>query len=230
MGIEPTGSQQVPEDRAVLPRHRDPADRLPGRARDAGGHRADRRAAPARVPVAEQQRTSPVSAAVHYRNLRVLFGWLEREGERTAANPMARVDEPKAPRKVKQALDSGQLAALLKACSGAGFEERRDTAILRVLIDTGVRVSGAGRDPRRAREPARQNHRGHAEGREQILIPLGKKAAAALDRYLRARARHSHADSEWLWLGIRGTGCGTSGCPGSVTCSPGAGGMQGSTG
>lgn len=92
--------------------------------------------------LAEAERTSPVSAAVHYRNLRVLFGWLEREGERTGPNPMARVDEPKVARKVKQSLTADQLAALLKAASGADFEDRRDTAILRILIDTGVRVSG----------------------------------------------------------------------------------------
>lgn len=42
------------------------------------------------------------------------------------------------------------------------------------------------------------------KGGEQILIPLGKKAAAALDRYLRAPTRHPHADREWLWLGLRG--------------------------
>lgn len=83
-----------------------------------------------------------MSAAVHYRNLRVFFGWLEREGERTGPNPIARVDEPKAARKVKQSLTAAQLAALLKASSGADFESRRDTAMLRILIDTGVRFPG----------------------------------------------------------------------------------------
>jgi integrase/recombinase XerD len=32
--------------------------------------------------LAEEQRTSPASAAVHFRNLRVFFGWLATEGER----------------------------------------------------------------------------------------------------------------------------------------------------
>jgi hypothetical protein len=34
----------------------------------------------------------------------VFFGWLEREGERTALNPVRRAEEPKVPRKVKPAL------------------------------------------------------------------------------------------------------------------------------
>ena len=36
------------------------------------------------------------------------------------------------------------------------------------------------------------------------MAPIGDKAAAAIDRYLRARARHPHAASPWLWLPIRG--------------------------
>src|SRR5215467_1543104 len=32
----------------------------------------------------------------------------------------------------------------------------------------------------------------------------GSKAAAAIDRYVRARARSNYAASPWLWLGTRG--------------------------
>ena len=77
-------------------------------------------------------------------------------------------------------------------------------AILRLLADSGLRrqelatlkisdidftegivlVMGKGRRPRDA--------------------PFGRKTARALDRYLRARARHPYADSEGLWLGSKG--------------------------
>jgi site-specific recombinase XerC len=43
----------------------------------------------------EEKRTSPASAAVQFRNLRVFFGWLAAEGERTNANPTDRVEGPK---------------------------------------------------------------------------------------------------------------------------------------
>jgi site-specific recombinase XerC len=44
--------------------------------------------------LAEEKRTSPASAAVPFRNLRVFSGWLVAEGERTNANPMDRVEGP----------------------------------------------------------------------------------------------------------------------------------------
>ncbi len=43
----------------------------------------------------EEERTSAVSAAVHFRNLRVFFGWLAHEEERSNPNPMSRVEGPK---------------------------------------------------------------------------------------------------------------------------------------
>src|SRR5260370_32940377 len=89
----------------------------------------------------EERRTSAVSAAVHYRNLRVFFGWLAREGERSAPNPMERVDRPKVTKKAKPFFDDEELARLLKTCNGQTSEDRRDTALLLILIDTGMRVS-----------------------------------------------------------------------------------------
>lgn len=92
--------------------------------------------------LAEEHRTSPASAAVHYRNLRVFLSWLCAEGERSAPNPMGRVEKPNVPRKAKGHLTGDDLAAMLKTCNGASFEDRRDTAIIRTLYDNGVRVSG----------------------------------------------------------------------------------------
>src|SRR6266566_3722280 len=91
--------------------------------------------------LAEERRTSATSAAVHFRNLRVFFGWLAREGERTNTNPMDRVDRPKVTKQAKPFFEDEEFAALLKTCEGASFQDRRDTAIMRILIDTGMRVS-----------------------------------------------------------------------------------------
>jgi len=35
-------------------------------------------------------------------------------------------------------------------------------------------------------------------------VPIGRRSAEAIDRYLRARARSRHAGSPWLWIGTRG--------------------------
>ena len=159
---------------------------------------------------AETDRTSAVPAHQHFRNLRVMFRWLAREGERESANPMDRVDPPKTTRKIKPIVGEDQLAALLRTCDGSDFESRRDSAILSILIDTGVRVSGLANI--RLRLPGgdsdvslgRKEIRITLKGGDEHVIPLGRKTAAALDRYLRARARHRHAESDWLWLGMQG--------------------------
>jgi site-specific recombinase XerD len=154
---------------------------------------------------AETARTSAVSAHQHYRNLCVLLKWLIREGERQAPDPMPRVDPPKVTKKVKPVLGDDVLTKLLKSAEGTTFEARRDTAILRILIDTGVRVSGLGNI---LLEDVNLTHKViliTLKGGDQHLIPLGRKAAAAVDRYLRIRARHPRAaDSPWLWLGMAG--------------------------
>src|SRR5262249_48514448 len=159
----------------------------------------------------ERERTSATSAQVHYRNLRVFFGWLTREGERSSANPVTREDKPHAPETLKPFLSESDLAALLKACRGDGFEERRDTAILRILIDTGIRVSGLANlryDPQDDSLSdvflSERRLRVTLKGGRQTWVPIGAKAATAIDRYLRARARSAQRDSPWLWVGTRG--------------------------
>jgi site-specific recombinase XerD len=161
--------------------------------------------------LSEERRTSAASAAVHFRNLRVFFGWLAREEERSSPNPMDRVEGPKVTKKAKAFFTDDELTRLLKTCSGASFEDRRDTALLRVLMDTGLRVSGlAGLryDPddegRNDVFLAKRRLRIRLKGGDETWVPIGKKAAAALDRYIRARARHQQAASPWLWLGVKG--------------------------
>jgi integrase/recombinase XerD len=160
--------------------------------------------------VAERDRTSPASAAKHYRNLRVYFHWLLTEGE-IKEDPMVRVEKPQVAEEAKPFFTDAEPAALLKVTRGQDFEARRDHAIIRVLIDTGIRVSGLANlrfhptgdkqtdvflDQRRLRM--------RLKGGDIWWVPIGTKSAAAIDRYLRIRARSRHAESPWLWIGTRG--------------------------
>lgn len=80
--------------------------------------------------------------AHHFRNIRVFFGWLASESERENPNPMDRVEAPKVTKKAKAFFTDEGLVKVLKTCSGSSFADRRDTAIMRIFIDTGLRVSG----------------------------------------------------------------------------------------
>jgi site-specific recombinase XerD len=163
---------------------------------------------------AELDRIAPASVAVHYRNLRVFFGWLSaEEPSMMPASPMARVGRPAVAATHKPPFSEAELKSLLKAAGGNSLDDRRDTAILRVLIDTGMRVSGlAGLrlrylDKGEERSDVQLGQRVliiRLKGGRETAVPVGRRSVAALDRYLRGRPLHPQADSGWLWLGAKG--------------------------
>src|SRR6266540_1705562 len=85
-------------------------------------------------------RFKPATVGVRFRSLQQMFRWMLEEGEITS-NPMERMRSPRVPEDPPSVLSDAELRALLKACEGYDFTARRDTAILRVFIDTGARLS-----------------------------------------------------------------------------------------
>src|SRR5882762_711300 len=79
------------------------------------------------------------TVAKHYRSLQQLFKWLVDEGEVTHS-PMERMSPPTVPEQPVPVLDDGALASLLASCKGSTFENRRGSAIIRLLVDTGMRA------------------------------------------------------------------------------------------
>ena len=149
------------------------------------------------------ERFKPATASNRYRGLQSFFKWAQEEGE-IQLTPMVNMKPPRVPESPPDVLTLDQVRKLLKACEGRGIEERRDTAIIRLFFDSGLRraelaglnvtdvdfednvaiVMGKGRRPR--------------------ACPFGRKTALALDRYLRSRAGHRDASRPELWLGIFG--------------------------
>src|SRR5664280_65475 len=83
-------------------------------------------------------RTSAANSSKHYRSLQQWFKWLVDEGELTT-NPMIRIHAPRIPEKPVAIFSDAELVRLLAACKGNSFTQRRSAAILRVLMDTGIR-------------------------------------------------------------------------------------------
>jgi integrase/recombinase XerC len=77
------------------------------------------------------------TAATRHKVLRVLYRWLEEEEE--LPNQMARMNPPIIPELPVPIVPEDGLRRLLAACAGRGFEARRDTAIIMLLLDTGAR-------------------------------------------------------------------------------------------
>ena len=150
----------------------------------------------------------PTTASHHYKGLQQFFRWAVEEGE-IGASPMARMKPPAVPEQPVRVVGDAELKALLAVCERAhNFEDRRDGALLRVLIDTGGRraeVLGLRWGPEEADVDLNEGLlRVMGKGRRERLLPIGAKAVRALDRYVRLRARHKDARTPWLWLGIKG--------------------------
>lgn len=149
------------------------------------------------------ERLSPATAAKHYRSLQQLFRWLADEGE-IPRSPMERLSPPAVPEQPVPVIKEDELAKLLAVCAGNTFENRRDTAIFRLFLDTGMRagelvglnVADLDFDHDVAIVTGK--------GRRLRAAPFGAKTADALRRYLRARSRHPLATLPQLWLGKKG--------------------------
>jgi site-specific recombinase XerD len=153
--------------------------------------------------VALLERQRPGTAATRFRGLRAFFNWLV-EVEDLEKSPMAGMHAPAVPEDPPSVLTVDQLKALLAACSGRDFAERRDYALLCVLIDAGPRRAEIADITLDALDLDRGTVQVLGKGHRERSIPLGPKTCVALDRYLRARARHPHARQPWLWLGQKG--------------------------
>jgi site-specific recombinase XerD len=153
--------------------------------------------------VAVREATSAATAATRYRGLQQYFKWLTEEGE-IARNPMERMRPPNVEDRPIPVIPEDDLAALLGVCSGRTFEDRRDTALLRVFLNTGTRLAEMAGIRVEDLDLHRREIVVTGKGRKLRSLPLGPKALKSIDRYLRSRARHKDADLPWLWLGPKG--------------------------
>jgi site-specific recombinase XerD len=158
------------------------------------------------------QAQAPASVSTRFRGLKAFFDWAVEDGE-IPSSPLAKVKRPREIDTPPPVHAAEEIEKLLKTCKVRrgetgehGFMAVRDTAILLMLFDTGVRrselaylsvnnvdldnnlvdVIGKGNRPRR--------------------VPIGHRVTQALDRYLRLRAQHrlAYAEQDALWLGRSG--------------------------
>ncbi len=155
-------------------------------------------------------RFKATTAANRYRSLQQFFKFLVEDGE-LAQSPMERMQVPKIPAEAPSVLTEDDLRKLLRACEGQWFEDRRDTAIIRLMIDTGCRIGevlGLHWCPDDEEQHDVDLDQGVVrvlgKGRRWRVVSLGPKTARAMDKYLRLRNTHRDAHSAALWLGRRG--------------------------
>lgn len=145
----------------------------------------------------------PATVSVQFRALQQFWKWALAEGEVETA-PMAAVKPPIVPLDPPEVLGDGEVGRLLAACAGSDFSARRDLAIIRLLLDTGVRRSELAGLRLEDLDLDGRTIRVLGKGRRHRTVVFGGKTARAIDRYLRARGRHREAERDALWLGHAG--------------------------
>ena len=112
---------------------------------------------------------------------------------------------PKLDEKVIEPLTDDEIRALFKACAGRDLRDLRDTALVRLMVECGVRAGeavGLQVDDLNLAGGIVTVRRG--KGGKGRTVPIGPQTVQAIDRYLRARRTHRLAHSTDLWLGDRG--------------------------
>lgn len=148
---------------------------------------------------------SASTANVAYRALQQWFKWMVSE-EEIDHSPMERTSPPFVPEKTVPVLSVDQLRALVDSCKGRDFIQLRDTAIIRLLLDSGGRLGEVAALAMNDIDFDMDVAHAVGKGRRPRALPFGDKTGAALARYLRARARERQASRPEVWLAEKNRG------------------------
>jgi integrase/recombinase XerC len=133
--------------------------------------------------------------------LKIFYNWMVRE-ELIQKNPMDGIGEPQVVDNPPPIRNDDDIRKLLKACSGTSLRDRRDTAIIRLMLEPG--------GPRRAEiirltledlDLENELLTILGKGGKTRYIPYGAKSSQALHRYMIARDKHKDSSADALWLG-----------------------------
>lgn len=153
------------------------------------------------------KKPSSMSVKLWYASLRAFFKWLVDVDE-IRQSPMERMAPPKASGKKRPVLSHDQVKAVLRACDGKSFLDRRDYALILLFIDTGLRVNEMAALELDDIDWDEQEVRvRHGKGDKARTVYFGKRTAKALDQYVYlkgGRRDHPHSHMPYLWLGQQG--------------------------
>jgi site-specific recombinase XerD len=150
-------------------------------------------------------RHKPSTAATRFGHLRQWFDWLIAE-EEIESHPMARMKPPAVPEIPVPLVPDELLRKVLDQCEGRDLVSRRDLAIIRLLWDTGARLSEVANLKLDDVDLDVDVIHVLGKGRRPRAIPFSPKTGQAITRYLRSRATDRYARHERLWLAEKGKG------------------------
>lgn len=145
----------------------------------------------------------PTSLARLASALRSFYLWQMRQG-RAESNPAADVRPPKKPARLPETIDVDDLARMLDAMPG-DMLEIRDHALLELFYTAGIRLAEAVGLDLADLDLAAGEARVLGKGNRQRSVPVGRRAHAALQRWLNERPSLAAGDESALFVSQRGT-------------------------
>lgn len=133
-------------------------------------------------------------------SLRGLHRFMVTEGLRED-DPCADVEMPGLPRGIPKALSVQQVTSLMDAVVGDDPPARRDRAVLELLYGAGCRISEAGSLALADVDLHDGLVRLVGKGAKERIVPLGRCAAEALQRWLEPAGRGCLAPERWARRG-----------------------------
>ncbi len=134
--------------------------------------------------------------------LRTFFDWAMREGL-LAHNPAAAVRAPRAARRLPRSLAPDSVARLLDAAPADALG-LRDFAIMELLYSSGLRLTELQRLDLLSLDLPAGLVRVQGKGSKTRIVPVGRLARAALERWLAARATLADIEEQAVFVSRRG--------------------------
>lgn len=134
--------------------------------------------------IAARPPASPATVSRKTACLRSFYRHLRRE-QLIDADPTATLEPPAKSRKLPQVLSHGEVTSLLGSATAADPISLRDRALLEVMYGCGLRASEAVGLELTDVDLRREFVRAQGKGSKERIVPLGRAAASAVQRYLR---------------------------------------------
>lgn len=151
----------------------------------------------------QQAKAADSTVYSRFTSCRIFAKWLVEEGE-LPTDPLAGMKPPAIDEQLVDPLSDDEIKAMLKACDGKEFTDRRDEAIIRFMVESAARAREVARMLLKETKVIEGTAVIRGKGGKERLVPFSPYTARAIDRYLRLRRTHPLADTDRLWLGGKG--------------------------
>ncbi|MDP8216792.1 MAG: site-specific tyrosine recombinase XerD [Candidatus Kaelpia imicola] len=144
------------------------------------------------------------TAARNLVSIKVFFRFLTREGH-IKEDPTEAMDSPKLWKRLPEVLNLTEVERLLEAAGSGDTQSIRDRAILELLYGSGLRISELNSLKVLDVNLGVSFLKCKGKGGKERIVPLGSKAACAIERYLKtSRPEYLKGSSDYLFLNRSG--------------------------